>query len=49
MDCLNSRFKGKRMISVYYLSRKILQEMGHSGYRAIDFKISIQTLENYEQ
>ena len=37
------------MISIYYLIRKILQEMGCNGYRAIDFKISIQTLEKYEQ
>lgn len=49
MEQLNSKFKRKRMISVYFLIRKILCEMGHNDYRKIDFKISIQTLENYEQ
>ena len=34
-------------MSIYYLVRKILQEMGCNGYQAIDLKISIQTLEKY--
>lgn len=49
MEILNNKFKRKRMMRIHYLIRKILQEMGCNGYRAIDFKISIQTLEKYEQ
>ena len=49
MESLSNKFKKKRMISIYYFIRKLLQEMGCNGYRAIDFKIPIQTLEKYEQ
>lgn len=49
MESLNNKFKRKRMIRIYYLIRKILQEMGCNGYQAIDLKISNQTLEKYEQ
>ena len=36
------------MINVYYLIRKILQEMGDKNYKKLDFKISLKTLEKYE-
>ena len=49
MESLNNKFERKRMRSIYYLIIKILQEMGCNGYQAIDFKISIQTLEKYKQ
>lgn len=49
MVSLNNKFKRKRMIGIYYLIRKILQEMGCNGYQTIDLKISNQTLEKYER
>ncbi|MCG8407670.1 MAG: hypothetical protein MI923_20930 [Phycisphaerales bacterium] len=47
MASLNNKFKRKRMISIYYLIRKILQEIGCNGYQVIDLKISNQSLEQW--
>ena len=33
MEKLNKKFCWKRMISIYYLIRKILQEMGNKNYK----------------
>ena len=49
MVSLNNKFKRKRIISIYFLIRKILQQMGCNGYQTIDLKISNQTLEKYER
>ena len=48
MDVLNKRFCRKR-INIFYLIKKFSQEMGNENYKLIDFKISCQTLENYEE
>lgn len=45
---LNKHLKRKRMISIYYLIRKFLQEMGNENYKLIDCRISKQTIKNYE-
>ena len=37
------------MISIYYLTKKILEEMGNKRYKLVYLKISKQTLENYEK
>ena len=41
MEILNKKYCRKRMISIFYLIKKILKEMG--------LRISPQTLENYEK
>ena len=45
---LNKKLKRKRMINTNYLIRTILRELGNKNYKKIDFKISLQTLKNYE-
>ena len=49
MVTLNKRFCRKRMISIYYLISKFLQEMKNKNYKLLDLKISEQTLNNYEK
>ena len=39
----------KRMISIFYLIKKLLEEMGNEKYKLVYLKISNQTLENYEK
>ena len=48
MKILNKYFR-KRMISIEYLIKKILEEMGCEKYKLIYLKISSQTLEIYEK
>ena len=49
MVILNKQFCRKRMINIFYLIKKILQEMGSEKYKLVYLKISPQTLENYEK
>ena len=49
MEILNKQFCRKRMISIFYLIKKILEEMGNKKYKLIHLNISDQTLENYEK
>lgn len=49
MKVLNKRFCRKRMISIYCLVNKFLQEMKSKNYKLLDLKISDQTLEKYEK
>ena len=49
MEILNKQFNRKRMISIGYLMKKILEEMGNKKYKLIDLNISYQTLANYEK
>ena len=49
MEILNKQFCRKRMISIFYLIKKILEEMGNEKYKLVYLKISRQTLVNYEK
>ena len=49
MEILNKQFCRKRMISIFYLIKKLLEEMGCEKYKLVYLKISSQTLENYEK
>ena len=49
MEILNKQFCRKRMISIFYLIKKILEEMGNEKYKLIYLNISDQTLVNYEK
>ena len=49
MEILNKQFCRKRMISIGYLMKKILEEMRNKKYKLIDLNISNQTLANYEK
>ena len=49
MEKLNKQYFRKRMISINYLIKKLLEEMGCEKYKFIDLKISPQTLEIYEK
>ena len=49
MKVLNKKYFRKRMISIEYLIKKILEEMGCKKYKLIYLKISPQTLEIYEK
>ena len=49
MEILNKPFCRKRMISIFYLIKKLLEEMGCKKYKLVYLKISPQTLENYEK
>ena len=51
MEILNKEYNRKRMISIEYLIKKLLDEMGGESSKAsklIYLKISPQTLDNYE-
>ena len=49
MEILNKQFCRKRMISIFYLIKKFLEEMGNEKYKLVGLKISGQTLANYEK
>ena len=49
MEILNKKYFRKRMISIFYLIKNILEEMGCEKYKLICLKISQQTLEIYEK
>ena len=49
MEILNKQFCRKRMISIFYLIKKLLEEMGCEKSRLVYLKISPQTMENYEK
>ena len=46
---LNNQYCRKRMINVFYLIKKLLEEMGCEKYKLVYLKISSQTLEEYEK
>ena len=46
---INEHFNRKRMISVFYLIKKLLEEMGCEKYHQIGLKLSKQTFANYEK
>ena len=45
MEILNKKYCRKRMISIFYLIKKLLAEMGCEKYKLIYLKISPKTLE----
>ena len=47
MEILNKQFCRKRMISIFYVIKKFLEEMGNEKYKLVYLKISEQTLANY--
>ena len=49
MEIQNKQFGRKRMINIFYLIKKILQEMGNEKYKLVYLKISPQTFDNYEK
>ena len=49
MEILNKKYCRKRMISIFYLIKKLLEEMDFEKYKLVYLKISPQTLENYEK
>ena len=49
MEILNKQFCRKRMISIFYLIKKILEEMVNEKYKIVYLKISDQTLEKYNK
>ena len=49
MEILNKQYFRKRMISIEYLIKKLLKEMGCEKYKLIYLKIIPQTLEIYEK
>ena len=49
MEKLNKQFCRKRMISIFYLIKKILEEMENEKYKLVYLKISKETLSNYEK
>ena len=49
MTIQNKKFCRMRMINIFYLIKKILQEIGNKKYKLVYLKISPQTLENYEK
>ena len=49
MEILNKQFCRKRMISIFYVTKKILEEMGNEKYKLVHLIISKQTLVNYEK
>ena len=49
MEILNKQFCRKRIINIFYLIKKLLQEMGSEKYELVYLKISKQTFENYEK
>ena len=49
MEVLKKKFCRKRIISIFYIIKEILQEMGNEQYNLICLKISDQTLEIYNK
>ena len=48
MEILNKEYNRKRMISISFLIKKFLEEMGGESSKLVYLKISPQTLDNYE-
>lgn len=46
-DQLNDKFGRKRLINIFYLIKKILEEMGSDKSKEVYLKISKQTLQKY--
>ena len=46
---INEHFNRKRMINVFYLIKKLFEEMGCEKYHQIGLKLSKQTFANYEK
>ena len=46
---INTRFNRKRMISVFYIIKKLLEEMGCEKYKQIGLRLSKQTFQSYEK
>ena len=49
MEILNKQFCQKRMISIFFIIKKLLEEMGNEKYKLLNLNISIQTLEIYNK
>ena len=49
MEILNKKYCRKRMISIFYLIKKLLDQMGCEKSKLVYLKISPQTLANYEK
>ena len=49
MKILNNQYFRKRMINIFYLIKKLLEEMGCEKSKLVYLKISPQTLEIYEK
>ena len=49
MEILNKQYCRKRMICVFYLIKKLLEEMGCEKSSLVYLKISPRTLEAYEK
>ncbi|CAH3169886.1 unnamed protein product [Porites lobata] len=49
MEILNNQFCRKRMISIFYLIKKFLEEMANEKSKLVYLKIFPQTLVNYEK
>ena len=49
VESLNKQFCRKRIINIFYLLKKILEEMGNVKYKLIKLDIGEQTLMNYEK
>ena len=49
MKIQNEKFGRKRMINIFYLIKKILQEIGINKYKLVYLKISPETFNNYEK
>ena len=48
MEILNKEYNRKRMISISFLIKKFLEEMGGESSKLVYLKISPHTLDNYE-
>ena len=49
MEELNKKFNRKRTISIVFLIKKILEEIGNPKHKLVELSIGDQTLENYEK
>ena len=49
MELQNKNFCRKRMINIFYLIKKFLQEMGCEKYQLVNLRISPTTFEYYEK
>ena len=49
MKIINKQFCRKRMINIFYLIKKLLEEMGCEKSSQVYLKISPQNIKNYEK
>ena len=49
MEILNKQFSRKRMVNIFYLIKKFLEEMGNENHKLFYLKISEKTFDNYEK